>query len=227
MMTPTRKREAESLRQKIMTSGQDLLAQDRAKGLKLIAVHQVNSRFHFMTGYRPDAFHFKSCERSVRRQCESSASILHLIGITEPSFNLRNGIVRIQLGFHGVAAIAADDERAAVAVAQSVFRLKPDAELGIYRPLRVNTLDLAKGGLRGALGYASKSLEEGAVTRRSSYKDKAGRWNTRDFTLRKSEQLDLDLIFQAVTPHQQQVLYGLRGVKGKYVDLTLPRSRFS
>ena len=226
-MSPTRKREAEALRHLIMTSAQDLLAQDRARGLNLIAVHQVNPRFHFLSGYRPDATHFKSYERSVRRQCERSASVTHLIGIIEPSFNLRQGMVRIQLGFHGIAAIEAEDERTAVTFAQRAFSLKSDPELGIYRPSRVNTLDSTKGGLRGALGYASKSLEEEAVTRRSSYKDATGRWNTRDFGLRASEQRDLDLIFEAVTPHEQRVLYGIRCVKKKYVDLKQRCLRFT
>ena len=83
----------------------------------------------------------------------------------------------------------------------------------------VTPVDEQKGGLRGMLGYASKSLEERGVTRRSSYKDKNGRWNTRDFSLRPAEQRDLDMIFENVSPLDQLILYGARRVKGKIVTL--------
>lgn len=220
MMSPPRASACSTWRTAIITLGHDILAGDRTAGRKLVAVHHVSAGFQFPAGGRPGAHDFERYKRKLRRRFERSPEVVRVVGIIEPSFNVRGNAVVCQLGFHGVAAIQKPDMASALATATYVFRVKKNPDLGVHRPLQVNALDKAKGGLRGSLGYAAKSMEEGGVTRRSSYRDKQGHWNTRKFSLRASEQRDLDLIFEAVPPATQFVLYGIRRVRGHLLPLT-------
>ncbi len=218
-MSPSRKHACEIVRNEFRTGGYAVLASARLNGVCLLAITLVDPQFYFADGARPTREDFQKFARKFRRHCDRSKAVELVVGMLEMSFVQRADKSAIQLELHAVVAVKALSTKTALNLVKQVFKAKADRENGIYRPLKVTTIDKEKGGLRGLLGYISKSLEERGIIRRSSYLDKSGRWNTRDFSLRPAEQRDLDMIFESVGPQDQLILYGARRVKGKIVAL--------
>jgi hypothetical protein len=170
----------------------------------------------------PDADDHVALIRRVRRRCARNDDILALAGIIEPSFNEFESDDWVQLETHNIALVKASSLESAVEKADRAFRRSSDEDDKIVfegKSLRVTGPDDAEGGVWGGLGYRTKSIHPGGVSRRSRYSDpnRNGNLNTRDLRLAGSHITDLEELNAAVPAHRRVILYGLKRVHGRYV----------
>lgn len=100
----------EALRRNLMTDVHDHFVTDCPRGCHVVMVDLVSADFRFAKRLPRESDH-RRLERMVRRRCASAPAIRALIGVIEPSLNIRKKREWWQLEVHALALVRASSQK--------------------------------------------------------------------------------------------------------------------